>query len=237
MKINRFETLETLLQKTQERLNEVFLENKEKPVLFLSSGGSSLSLLNNFEYILNPNITVAMLDERAYTDPSANNFSQLMQTEFYQQGQNSGGSFINTQMRENETPEEFAERYGNAIKRWIDGNKDGVIIATIGLGGDGHVAGMMPHSLEPELFNELFVDTTKTVVSYDASGKNEFANRVSVTMPILKKVNYPIVFFHGVNKREPWSRVMADEGELNETPSRILREMKNVEVYCDLKGE
>lgn len=234
MNIHVYKDTNELVVKTQDYLNSIFSVNQNIPLLFLSSGGSSLNLLNNYNFSLAPNITVTMLDERGEIEPTINNFSQFMQTEFYKQALASGVKFVNTQMRPNDTPISLAERYNEAIIEWLASNPDGKVVATIGLGSDGHIAGMMPFPENKEFFEQTFIRTDNAVVAYDASGKNEFSKRITHTIPYIRQIDFPIVFFQGENKREPWSRVLGEEGSLPEIPSRILKEMKNVEVFTDI---
>lgn len=234
MNIHTFSDHETLLRKTQEKLEEIFLNNSNKSILFLSSGGSSLSLLDGFDFSIGPNVTVTMLDERGYTDPLINNFSQLSRTKFFRTACDKGCEFIETILNEGESPEELAARFGAGIELWMQNHPDGIIVATIGLGQDGHIAGMMPHPEAKEFFTKTFVETNRLVVSYDASDKNEFANRITVTVPVLKRISFPIVFFHGESKRKPWEMVVQEDGTLANTPARILQKMQNVEVFTDL---
>ena len=58
--------------------------------------------------------------------------------------------------------------------------------------------------------------------------------RVTTTFPyLLYVVDYSIVYAVGEEKKEALKRVLQDKGTLEETPARVIRDMKNVYLFTD----
>ena len=153
-------------------LDSIFAAQKDKPFLFLSSGGSSLGILDylnpdNF----GPESTVCVLDERYSTDPTLNNFAQIEKTNFFKQIQRGGANFIDTKPRVNESMNAVASRFEKDLRDWVT-TTGGAIIASIGVGPDAHTSGIMPYPENPTLFQKTFNDESHWVVAYDAENKN-----------------------------------------------------------------
>ena len=236
-------TPSVLAQKAAVALNEHLFAHKNGFCLLLS-GGSALNILDSGldVNLFNKNVTVGVLDERYSTDPKINNFDQLTQTSFYKKIVGMGAKFIDTRVRESgptqkernatrkETPEKLAERFDNALK-----NIKVPIIATVGVGADGHTSGMMPFPEDPKRFDELFKNTDRLVVSYDAAGKNQFSQRITTTLPLMSKISYAVGIVVGNEKQQALQKIADKNGTLAETPARILREMKDVDIFTNIE--
>ncbi len=221
-----------------EKLNETLKEAAGKSVLLLLSGGSALELLDGIDVSsLNSNVTISVLDERYSTNPAENNFAQVVATEFYKSAQSRGVNFIDTRILNNETKEELAKRFNSSLVDWFKNNPNRTVVATIGMGPDGHASGIMPFPEDPDKFKSMF-DNEKVddfITAYDATGKNQYTKRVSTNMNLLRKINVAIAYITGENKRDALEKVKAENGSLAPTPARILREIKgNVFVYTDI---
>lgn len=225
--------------RASEALQAVLREKKHSgiPVLLLLSGGSAFSLLENISHeVLGPHMTVGVLDERYSTDESVNNFAQFAHTALYASALAVGAVFIDTRVTNNETQEQLRKRFETDIRNWLERNSVGVVVATMGVGIDGHTAGIMPFSKNQEAFQQLFEDNTKWVAAYDAGDKNLYPRRITVTLPFLSgHVDYAFVYAVGEEKKDALGRIFAKEGSLTETPARIMRDMKNVQFFTDVK--
>lgn len=213
------------------------LTEKERPFLFLSSGGSCFELLDSFsEHFLDSFHTVGMLDERYSREERVNNFSQLTRTPFWRKATMRGVQWIDTRVREGEALEELEERFEGALRAWKANNPLGRCVATFGMGLDGHIAGMMPYPENPDRFSFLFEDPFQWVIGYDATKeKNEFPLRITTQMTFLRNViDCGVCIITGQGKKAAFERLLALEGTLPETPARILREMRNVSVVTDI---
>ncbi|MHB1163157.1 MAG: 6-phosphogluconolactonase [Minisyncoccota bacterium] len=216
-------------------LNASLAAQQGKEFLFLSSGGSSLSLL---EYLdprhFGPHSTIGVLDERYSADPTINNLALLEQTGFYKKVQAAGAHFIDTKVRPGESIESVATRFEKSLRDWA-GRTGGTILASVGVGPDAHTSGIMPYPEDPHHFDTLFNDEAHWVAAYDAHDKNPHRLRITTTFPFLRKIDSAIIFIVGENKRPALKKMLAGTGTLSESPCRIWREVAGAEVYTDQK--
>lgn len=224
MEAVRCTTKEEARTKAADELNDLFLKIRD-PILFLSSGGSSLELLDGIH--VDERITVSVLDERYSRDPAINNFTQLLERAH-------PVAYIDTRAREYETLWQFAQRFEKELRAWKERNPSGSIVITQGMGPDGHTSGMMPYPEDPDVFEQLFNDPACWVRGYNAKGKNEYPLRATTTMLFLRRVDHSIAYITGEKKRPALERILAEAGTLAETPARIMREMKNVKIFTDI---
>lgn len=233
MKIIAEQEKPRLIQQATQELENLLNENSHKHVLFLTSGGSSFDLLINLK--IPRNVSIGVLDERYSEDSMVNNFAQLKNTGFFKRSEKLFEQILDTSVHKEENLEQFASRFESLLKGWKAQFPKGVIIATVGMGPDGHVSGIMPYPENEVMFESLFNDPRNWVAGYDADDKNQYSKRATTTLPFLRDhIDYAVAYISGENKREALSRVLAEEGKLNETPARILHEMKNATLFTDM---
>ncbi len=202
----------------------------------MTSGGSAFKMLdyiniNNF----NEKTTITVLDERFSNDPTINNFAQLTTTCFYQDSKKAGCSFIDTRVKNNEKIEELTKRFERSLKNWRRTNNNGVIIATLGIGPDGHCAGIMPYPDDLLLFKHLF-EGEAWVSCYDAKNKNPYPLRVTTTITFIKQqINFALCYVAGEEKKHVLGKVFSHRFKLNEVPAKVITEIKNIELFTDSK--
>ncbi len=200
-------------------------------VLFLSSGGSAFSVLDYINNnVFGEYLTIGVLDERYDETNENNNFTEISRTDFYRRAKKAGCDFIDTSVKENQTQVQLANYFEKELEEWVCKNPNGKIVATMGVGVDGHTSGMMPFNEDSERFTELF-ESNKWVISYDATGKNQFTKRITTSITFLKKIDRVFVFITGHEKAYIFSRIIED-GLLSEVPSRIIKKL-NGSVYVD----
>ncbi len=203
-----------------------------QPILFLSSGGSCLHLLEGLDasdFSLH-HLTLGILDERITTDLTSRNLERLLLTDFFKQATAGGCSVLDWRQAIDEPLEQQAQRFETALRTWINQHTNGQIIATLGLGADGHTAGVLPLSEDRVLFSSLF-DGSAWVAGYDAKIKSPFPYRVTVTLSFLREhVTHAILFVTGKEKRAALDALLAPEGALETTPGRIIQNMKDVKL-------
>lgn len=237
IQLTQYETRDEALRSAGSELNTLFAQHMSSAILFLSSGGSALQLVEAIlpQYITD-RITVTVLDERYSSDPQENNFALLMQTEFYSRIQEKGCRTIDTRVQQGETAEQLASRFEQAMREWNDVHPAGVVIATMGVGSDAHISGMMPFPERKETFETLF-EGERWVVSYDATGKNPYPHRVTTTMPFVRSViDHALVFVSGEDKKQALEAIFnQDSHALHITPGAVLHEMNDVRVHTDIK--
>lgn len=212
----------------------VYLANaKEKniPILFLSSGGSALSVLDFISSnVFGKYLTIGMLDERYDETNENNNFTQLTHTEFYKKAKDRGCEFIDTRVQNEQSAEMLANYFEEMLVGWREDNPKGEIIATVGVGIDGHTSGMMPHPENQELFKEFF-EGDRWVVLYNATEKNPFPHRITTTITFLKIIKKIFVLMLGEKKAKIFLR-MKENIPSAEMPAQVLKKLSGV-VYVD----
>ena len=222
-------------KETAKALNRLFAAQQGKEFLFLSSGGSSLGLL---EYInplnFGPKSTIGVLDERYSGDSTVNNLAQMEMNNFYKQIHERGALTIDTKMHSRESMEYLARRFEDQLKDWVARTR-GTIIASAGIGSDAHTSGIMPYPKDMKFFNDKFNDDACWVAAYDAKEKNPHRMRVTTTLPFLRKINSVIVFVSDESKKSAINKLLSENGTLNDSPCRIWREISDVEIYTDQK--
>jgi 6-phosphogluconolactonase/glucosamine-6-phosphate isomerase/deaminase len=96
-----------------------------------------------------------------------------------------------------------------------------VCIALLGIGPDGHIAGMLPHS--------------EAVHDHDpVSGYVEKKfTRVTLTPPMLLRISAAFVFAFGEPKAQAMHNLRDTELSLEEEPAQILKKLPEAYVYSD----
>ncbi|MCI5108441.1 MAG: 6-phosphogluconolactonase [Candidatus Pacebacteria bacterium] len=202
-----------------------------EPVLFMISGGSSLSVLDHVDIgSLGSHLTISVIDERFSTDPKVNNFCQLEQTKFFDRCIKKDVEITGTRIHKGESLPKAVMDFKKNIYKWKK-ERGGKVVALLGIGKDGHTAGVMPYPENEKLFKDLFLDE-EWVVSYDAKEKNEFPLRFTVTLTFLKKeVDHGIVFAKG--KKEALKLLNDKNKKIHEVPAKILKEMRDIHMFTE----
>jgi 6-phosphogluconolactonase/glucosamine-6-phosphate isomerase/deaminase len=230
--IHVFQDAATAARMATEAIRDTFIAAAEVPVLFLVSGGSCFHLLYSLDPTLfDARVTMGVLDERYSTDPQINNYAQFVETLFFGLTCHRGVTTIDTMVRPSETIGEMAQRVDMELKDWCMSHADGKIIILQGIGPDGHTAGMTPVGIQQ--FTELFENPKSWVVGYNAGNLNPYPQRVTVTMPFLRRVSTSIVYAVGKEKKEALLSALSASGELSQIPARIIREMPHCLLYTD----
>ena len=234
IEIFREKTEEMARDRAVKMLNEMFARYSSSKLLFLSSGGSSFELVNGIQAKhMGSNVTVGVTDERHSTDPAVNNFAQLMNTEFARRATEEGVQYIDTRVA-GARLQEAAKLFESAIRNWKQEHAEGRVIITQGVGRNGHTCGMMPYPEDPQRFAELFESSEVWVRGYDAGDKNEFAERITITIPFLKEVvDCSVVYMVGKEKQDAFE-ALSQDGSIAARPSRVINHMKDVTLFTDL---
>ncbi|MFW5704169.1 MAG: 6-phosphogluconolactonase [Patescibacteria group bacterium] len=213
-------------------LNEVLHRHNSHQVLLLCSGGSALTLVDGIDPdYLTDQITVSMLDERYSKDPDENNFAQMKELAFYDHIEQAGCPIIDTQVKENETLDGLADRFDQSLHNWVTENPGGIVIATMGIGNDGHISGVMPYPESEELFNSQFVHTDRYAVGYDASHKNPYPYRVTTTISFLiEHITEAIVYIGDEGKQSIVRQIVNAEKPAHQLPGMILHSLARVSL-------
>lgn len=209
-------------------LQNVLDQYRTQPILLMLSGGSAFSILEYVEEaVLGPHITLSVLDERYTEDVTVNNFLQLKQTQFFVRCITRGVHSIETEVLQGETAEALSERWERALRIWKKHNPNGVIIATMGIGKDGHTAGIFADMYDVDFY------VTAWVVSYHISPEvSVYQDRVTVTYTFLKTcVDEAIVYAEKEEKEALIERVGREDCDNAQYPMCIFHKMKKVRLY------
>jgi len=212
-------------------LSHILEQYVGKPILLLLSGGSALKILDHVsEDVLSSQLTVSTLDERFSTDPLINNFAQIKATEFYSRVQARGGSFIDTSLTARDSLGEAAERFSKALQDWRERYSDGVVIATMGMGSDGHTAGILPGKYGVNFSGDAMV------VAYEVpESVNPYTKRITVTYSFLRtQVKEVLLYVTGAEKKSVLQKIDSEECALENTPACILKELSTVTLVTDI---
>lgn len=214
-----------------EYLNKLLTDSKNRAVLLMLSGGSALPVLEFVgQTALSSNLIISMMDERFSQDPAINNFAQLQKTDFYQLALNAECHFFGTLPRNGETMVELAERWEANLRKWRAKNPQGLIIATLGMGADGHTAGIFP-SDDKNKFEELYNAET-WIVTHEAGTIHP--QRLTPTLNFFKMIDFGLGFVCGAEKKPKLNNVIEKEGKPHQLPALAWYEIKQVKIFTDI---
>lgn len=212
-------------------LNEVLTLYATQPVLLMLSGGSAILILEQVDVsLLGPHVTITTLDERFSTDPTVNNFVHITTREFYTEAMKQGAKTISTEVVANQTLSEAGERFNTALHHWRARHPDGVVITTMGVGSDGHTAGIFPHH------QGLDFETTNWVVAYEVSrAVNSYTKRITVTPFFLKThITQAICLVMGAAKYDVLKNIQGTNCVPTDIPACIMKDMSSVTIVTEL---
>ncbi len=199
------------------------LLNDNKKVLWLICGGSNIatavkvmdSVQNSISVENIKNLKVMQTDERY--GPIGHKDSN------WQQMSDQGFNFKNIEyisILRNLSLGQTIEQYSIDIEKAF-GEAD-IIVAELGIGGDGHIGGILPHT-------SAVLDTAP-VTGYEASP----FTRISISFPYFRKIDIAYVFAFGSSKQKAIEDLKNKELSLDDEPCQILKEMKEVYFYSDI---
>ena len=224
---------ESAIAEAGEALNQMLWEHKNSPMLLLLSGGSALSLPDYLENkALTENLTVSMLDERFIQDPQNNNFAQMQKTGFYARAMGHDVNFIDTLPRQNESLAESASRLERALNAWREQNPSGKIFASLGLGADGHTAGIFPFENKNN-FDRLF-NSENWAVGYQTAELQPFPERITATFTFFPLINGAVALVLGQKKASALKKTLGAPKPLNELPASGWRLIQQVQIFTDI---
>lgn len=194
------------------------LKNNKSVAWFLSGGSAIAVALKTAKFLRGDmkKLTVILADER-YGEPghAESNWSQLQIAGF-----NIESAHL-VPVLTGQTPYDTRNMYENAATKALEAD---YTIALLGMGADGHTAGILPDSPA--------VNSTDMVSLYETP---QF-KRLTLTPTALEKLDEAIVYAQGETKRQALNCLKKDM-PLIKQPAQVLKRIPHVTVYNDLEGE
>ncbi len=236
MQTNYFKDSKIALEEAGKKLNEILLGLKGQKTLLLSCGGSTIGALNYVkDESLGEWLTFGMLDDRLQVPFENNNFHLMTETHFYKRALNKKVEIIDTAKLKDMDAGDAGRIFDALLKEYFHKNPKTKVIVTMGMGPDGHIAGMMPEKDENN-FAKKFQDENILGIGYKVSEKNDFPYRLTSTYTMLEKIDKAVVYITGEQKREKLAVILkGGEIEKNTVPASILNKMKEVHLFTDIK--
>lgn len=210
---------------------------RNTPALILFSGGSALALVECLRpEILTKQHTLTVLDERYTFENDESNFYKLSRTSFFRGALERGVSVIDPRPTGSETLMDTARRFDLALKEWHIINRTGIGVATIGIGPDGHTAGVLPNAVSKDEFSKLFLSDNKCAVGYVTRPEvNHHRERITATLTYLTRhIDHAIIFASGTPKKAALLKTLYAEEDYHNTPAQILRHITDAQLYTDI---
>jgi len=194
-----------------------------KTVLWLVSGGSAVAsqvqIMQQLQAALPQalaNLTVLPVDERygVKSHESSNTFQ--MQTAGFSPGAAYWPDILEGNLPLSETVSHYSMVASDALAAAE------YVVATLGMGADGHTAGILPGS-------PAVTDTTSTVVGYSWSDYE----RMTLGVPALLQIDAAYVLAYGESKKSALERLYKNDEPVELLPAKILYDLPVVTVYND----
>lgn len=206
-----------------------YINAQGRQVLCLLAGGSALKIVDYIKLTSEQKRrTIFIMGDERVGEASDNNYYQL-QTQFPEFTNNN--TVIDTRNLPGENPRNFASRISDQIKKIFLDQKTVTTVVVLGMGSDGHTAGIFP--LPADQFSEVYKeDTTYVPVCLKSL---TIDSRASITPSWLLKCDELIGYVSGIEKTAILNKLLHEKHEINDMPAQILKLHRNSYIYTDLK--
>jgi 6-phosphogluconolactonase/glucosamine-6-phosphate isomerase/deaminase len=197
-----------------------------KKVLWFVCGGSnipiSVSALSAIRRDVSKrsigNLTVAQTDERYdHVGHSESNWQMLIDAGFNLANLNALPILTGKPIKD--TVADYIRKVEAAMG--ATGDEGDLVIGQFGVGGDGHIAGIMPHSPA--------ITDPGPVSAYDAG---PFV-RITVSPSMIERIPIAYAFIFGSPKKEAVRRLCDENLPIQDQPAQVLKRLKEAYVYSD----
>lgn len=210
----------------------------EKTLLLLAGGSANDVYDAAAEFIVAKDLSklmVIMGDERWDSNPAHadSDWKHFQDSRLYQLFKERNA--ITIDILSGDSLETETEKYNELLSK---AKKNGYkIIAQLGIGSDGHTAGIIPSNKED--FERVF-KTDKFAAFHHFDSK--FNNRITITPAMIENIDYLLVYATGEAKLGVLKKLVSAKGLLdknkvgfvyNEMPSLYLLKVKNAWVFTD----
>ncbi len=194
-----------------------------RKVLWLASGGSniraSVNIIRNIPEILRPNLTVSLVDEHfGPVGHKASNWTKLIKAGF-----RAGSAKLLPVLQDGLDMAATVSGYNKFIKQAFKEND--TIIAQLGIGIKGDVAGILPGT--PAATN-----TSDLVVGFEYQPDP----RLTLTPKALQQVTAAYIFAFGATKRTALTQLRYSSVPVSKQPAQILKKINEAYLYSDQVG-
>jgi 6-phosphogluconolactonase len=113
--------------------------------------------------------------------------------------------------------EAAASDYERALRERVTAGEDGIPafdVVVLGIGDDGHTASLFP--------GEPTIDVVDRLVAAVPARPGREA-RLTLTAPVIRRAREVVVVLVGQSKHDALNRTWDDEGDVHETPARLIR--------------
>ncbi len=228
---------------SSERLIEIIKQNSSKKILLLLSGGSVVGMYGNLvrwikdkkirdkfamgqvDERFKPNGEWKMENARMNIDINAN---AIWKTGLWEVCEERKIPYFT--ITQEGTFEESARMYNARMHECM--NEYTFKMAILGIGEDGHTAGLLPGYAKGW-------DKERWIVGYEISNiKYQISNirkRITLTPKALRGLDYALVAAIGENKKDALEKIVKDikDANIDKTPGLILREIQKVDLVTD----
>ncbi len=189
-------------------------------VLWLVSGGSnieaSVRVMRTISVRLSQQLSIMLADERyGPVGHSASNWAQLLAAGF-----NAKQARMLPVLAADQTFEQAITDYTALATEAFE--QADTIVAQLGIGEDGHIAGILPDSTAAH-------ESTALVAGYASPP----FKRLTLTFPALRQVNAAYAFAFGANKRAALATLQHQTVEPAEQPAQVLKQLPEAYLYSD----
>lgn len=194
---------------------------QSKRVLWLISGGSQIAanteIMDGIDTKLSENLTISLVDERyGEVGHPDSNWTKLVESGF-----NPKHAKTIPVLMKNLELRLIRERYEHKIRVALADND--FILGQLGIGSDGHTAGILPHSPATD-------ETDKYTIYYESDPYN----RLSLTFFSLRKLSAAYALCFGEEKRTALENLASQRQiSLDDQPAQILKEISESYIYND----
>lgn len=158
-------------------------------------------------------LTVALTDERyGPVGHADSNWQQLLDAGFDMSGIVAIPVLTDASLAE--TVETYEKGIGELFGR-------AHIIAQFGIGADGHIAGVLPHTIG--------VSSDALVCGYEAGPYT----RVTLTLSAIERINAAYAFAFGAGKHDVLARLQNEDVPLTDMPAQVLKRIPEAYLYSD----
>lgn len=216
-----------------DRLSSELSNEANRSVVWMLCGGSNIPLcvqimdrLISEGSQLTSKLTVLLTDERyGQYGHADSNWKQL-----YDQGFRAGNARIIETLQAEKTLQDTVEDYAAQLQEILPAAD--VVVAQFGIGGDGHIAGILPQSSGLGRGEDSAASgEVSWVAGYDAG----VFQRITITPPVWQHIDVAYALVYGDGKFEALSKLKNQDVAVADQPAQLLKQLPEAHIYTDQK--